>query len=179
MLSQIIVNTIEVPRILRKIPLYYGSKPSSKDDSKLGQQQYILCKQVQDLNRQQYSTQAEVDRLTEVVANKDRENLKLWEQLRSAANEYHQEFLAKEAAVSNIAAERDAIRRDAEESIRRQQAFMEVLNLIDIPLVTLFQSTQVVNYALPPHSNHALIWSGFLHQIDTGIRLFFQGWFSS
>ena len=92
--------------------------------------------QVQDLNHQQYNARYEVDRLNEMVNQKERENMKVWEQMQSASTEYHQEFLAKEAAVTELIAERDSIARNAEDSARRQHAFMEVgclwcLNIAD------------------------------------------------
>lgn len=39
---------------------------------------------------QHHATRAEVERLSREVADKERENVKLWEQMRSAAHEYHQ-----------------------------------------------------------------------------------------
>lgn len=78
------------------------------------------------MDEQQHMAQAEVDRLANIVGQKERENMKVWEQMRSAATEYHQEFLAKEAAVQNLAAERNEVRRRADEEIQRMRHYMEV-----------------------------------------------------
>ncbi len=82
--------------------------------------------QVQDLDEQQRMARTEVERLALAVGQKEKENMKVWEQMRSAATEYHQEFLAKEAAVQNLAAERDEVRRRADDELRRMQNYMEV-----------------------------------------------------
>ena len=81
---------------------------------------------MQDFDEQQQMARAEVDRLANVVAQKEKENMKVWEQMRSAATEYHQEFLAKEAAVQNLVAERDEIRRRADDEIQRMRNYMQV-----------------------------------------------------
>lgn len=78
------------------------------------------------MENQQYKARSEIDRLAALVAERERENMKLWEQMRTAAAEYHQEFLAKEAANTQLKAEKDALRRTLEENNFRVQASMKV-----------------------------------------------------
>ena len=82
--------------------------------------------QVRDMDEQQHLARAEVDRLANVVAQKEKENMKVWEQMRSAGNEYQQEFLAKEAAVQNLLAERNEIRRRGDDEIQHLRNYMQV-----------------------------------------------------
>ena len=89
------------------------------------------------MESQQYNSRAEVDRLAASVAEKERENGKLWEQMRSATSEYHQEFLAKEATIAQLIAEQDSLRGTIENNNMRSQAAMEVSLFHISPLCAL------------------------------------------
>ncbi|BDA45618.1 Myosin-17 [Coccomyxa sp. Obi] len=56
---------------------------------------------------------------------KDRENSQLWEQVRSAAEEYHAEFAAKEATIASLTAEAEAARSHMQAEIDKLRSEME------------------------------------------------------
>ncbi|KAK9829628.1 hypothetical protein WJX72_006968 [[Myrmecia] bisecta] len=76
--------------------------------------------QVGELQAHLKAKRSEVDEMLAAAAAKDRENSKLWEQVRAAAEEYHEEFNAKELAIAALTAE-------AEETRVRMQAEIEKL----------------------------------------------------
>ena len=77
---------------------------------------------------QQQAARAELERMAATVTEKERENAKLWEQMRTAASEYHQEFVAKEATIGALIAESEATKQRMQADIDRLRAAMEVRN---------------------------------------------------
>lgn len=92
--------------------------------------------QVANLREQQDSARQEAERLGAAIQEKERENAKLWEQMRTAASEYHHEFVAKEATIGALIADADATKQRMQADIDRLRASMEVPSLISCPLAS-------------------------------------------
>ena len=82
--------------------------------------------QVGDVQDQQQAARAELERMAATVTEKERENAKLWEQMRTAASEYHQEFVAKEATIGALIAESETTKQRMQADIDKLRAAMEV-----------------------------------------------------
>lgn len=86
----------------------------------------VCCGQVGDLHDQHEEARKEVERMAAIVADKERENSKLWQQMRTAASEYHQEFVAKEATIGALIKEAEATKQRMQTDIDKLRAGMEV-----------------------------------------------------
>ena len=82
---------------------------------------------------QQQAARAELERMAATVTEKERENAKLWEQMRTAASEYHQEFVAKEATIGALIAESEATKQRMQADIDKLRAAMEVRFSLSAP----------------------------------------------
>ncbi|KAK9865078.1 hypothetical protein WJX84_008101 [Apatococcus fuscideae] len=81
--------------------------------------------QVVELSGLLKNKRGEVDEMLAAAHAKDRENSKLWEQVRAAAEEYHAEFGAKEAAIAALTAEADATKGHMQAEIEKLRTDME------------------------------------------------------
>ena len=79
-----------------------------------------------DLQEQVGVRRSEVEHMANAAAMKEKENMRLWEQVRSAAQEYHAEFAAKEATIASLTAAAESTRMRMQADIDKLRTQMEV-----------------------------------------------------
>lgn len=68
----------------------------------------------------------EKEAVLQAASAKDEENAKLWEQVKAAANEYHADFVDKDATIEALKAELQDLHRGTQKDISKLRSEIEV-----------------------------------------------------